>query len=754
MVKPAEPQPDPDRFAAIDRRGFLLGAAGALAVTQMSCASSSDRSRGAASAPSVAAAGAGARTPGEALAKPGSRGLIAERVYQKRVDEYLAFATTDPSSTNPVGVGAHLIRAAREPAYTWDVASVGVESFADSWDRLDNWKDTRDFDLMYLNWLLELGQGSTAATRLSPAVLDAIKQRLLANRYRYDDPLPADRLDNQWFWSENHLLIGLANEYLAGQRFPDETFTVTGLSGAKHRDRSKPDILEWVHDRAKLGFFEWHSNVYMLKNITPLLMLVELADDPEVVTAAAMGLDLCLLDIAAHLHKGCYTAPRGRTYKKDKMSSLDEATFGTAKLVFADTEAQYPSTTDGGATYFCAAKRYRPPQLLVDIATSDKTGVVRERHGVYFDGGTPVVPNPTAPYGRDFSKAANLPFWWSLGAIGMWPLADVSVAAANKFRLWDTELFSQVKLLAALNDFDPAKIRVWEQARSAVINFGFLSEANTYAWRSPEVSLASVLDHRKGEMRDQVHAWQAAIDENAMVFTTHPVTDIDKSTDWDDDGRPGYWTGSASMPRSAQFERTAVHIYQPAWDRSTDPLVWSVFEYRDYTHAYVPQDHFDWVRQEGNWTVAERGGAYIALWSWRTPTWRTYDPAVYATRGMVKPFDLVAEGGADNVWIVEVGTVENDRQLDTVVAALRKQEPVVTRSDAGFKVRWVSPASGQISFGSTGPFTVKGKAQPLSGFPRHDSRWGTVDHLSTSYALHAGRSRWNADFASLTRRVQ
>ncbi len=64
-----------------------------------------------------------------------------------------------------------------------------------------------------------------------------------------------------------------------------------------------------------------------------------------------------------------------------------------------------------------------------------------------------------------------------------------------------------------------------------MINFGFLSEANTYAYREPKVSLASVLDHRFGEMRDQGHAWQAAIDENAMVFTTHPLTDVARVDD-------------------------------------------------------------------------------------------------------------------------------------------------------------------------------------------------------------------------------
>ena len=128
------------------------------------------------------------------------------------------------------------------------------------------------------------------------------------------------------------------------------------------------------------------------------------------------------------------------------------------------------------------------------------------------------------------------------------------------------------------------------------------------------------------------------------------------------------------MPRSAQHERTAIHLYHPAWDKSTDDLLWAVFGYRDYTHAYVPQDHFDQVKQEGHWTVAERSGAYIALWSWRAPTWRTYDPKVYATRGMVKPFDLVAKGGANNVWIVEVGTAKADGNLEALMSSLRRHD--------------------------------------------------------------------------------
>ncbi|HET8930597.1 MAG TPA: hypothetical protein VFN21_08075, partial [Acidimicrobiales bacterium] len=548
-------------------------------------------------------------------------------------------------------------------------------------------------------------------------------------------------------------IIGHANEYLAGQRYPDDTFAVTGKTGAQLRDKAKVDILKWITERFEFGFFEWHSNVYMLKDVTPLLMLVELADDPEIVTASAMALDLCLLDQAAHLQAGCYTAPRGRTYEKDKMTSLDEDTFGTTKFLFDDTDATYPALTDSGATYFSAAKRYRPPQVMLDIAKSDATSVVRERHGVYFDGSAPVQRYAWAPYGRDFTKQENLEFWWSLGAVGMWPMAQVGVATANTYRLWDTSGFEQIKLLALLNDFDPVKLRDWEQARAAVINFGFLSEANTYAWRHPKVSLASVIDHRKGEMRDQAHAWQAAIDENAMVFTTHPVTEPANSAEWSRANAPAYWTGSGSMPRSAQFERTAIHLYDPAWDASTDALVWAVLGYRDYTHAYFPKDHFDrWV-QSGNWTVGERKGAYIALWSWRAPTWRDYDAAVYAARGFTTSFDLVARGGPDNVWIVECGTSDDDGSLEDFVAALTAHDPVVAKGDDGFTVGWTSPSAGAMDFGWTTPFTVAGTDVPLSDFPRHESPWGRIERQSQTYELASPNASWRCDLPSRTRQV-
>lgn len=736
----------------IGRRGFLLGTLGFAGMTALAACTDGDDGGGGAAGGATAPPSLPSN-PDEVLAAPGTPGFVAEDVWQARVDEYLASAAANPDPSSPVSIGAALIAAHRDPAYRWDPTSVTVDSLAERWEQIDTLQDTRDFTLLYLHWILALADGSSEMTTLDPAVIQAIEQRMLDNRYRYDDPPPAGRVDEQWFWSENHIIILLVDEYLAGQRMPDKTFTVSGLTGAQHVERAKPLILEWVNERARFGFFEWHSHVYMKKNVEPLATLVQFADDPELVQAGAMALDLCVLDMAAHCHANTYTASRGRTYAKDKTSDR-EGTFDVFKLLFDDTDLPFRGGPDAGANHLAGATRYRPPQVLLDIATEPAPGVTRERHGIFVDGTAPVTDDPEAPFGYDFDDPENLEFWWSQGAIGMWQVTDVSLSEAEKYNLLESELMAPVKALVQLNGNDPERIKRWLRDNHAVVNFGHLREANTYAWRGDSVAMATVLDHRFGDMRDQIHAWQATIDPGAFVFTTHPAKDLPSGDDWTGDGRPGYWTGEGSVPRSAQHERTGIHIYQPGWDeRSVDPILWSIFGYQPYTHAYVPQDRFDEAIRDGRWTFARKGDGYLALWSWREPDWRAYDPATQPTLGMTQPFDLVAPGGPDNVWIVEVGERSDAGSFDEFVAACKESEPEVVREAEGFDVAWTSPSSGPVTFGSTAPFTVDGTEVELAGHPRHESRWGTIDPQAEVYELRDEHAELVLDFTTLTRTV-
>jgi len=112
-----------------------------------------------------------------------------------------------------------------------------------------------------------------------------------------------------------------------------------------------------------------------------------------------------------------------------------------------------------------------------------------------------------------------------------------------------------------------------------------------------------------------------------------------------------------------------------------------------------------------------------------------------------------AEGGPDNVWIVEVGT-EADGSLEGFVAAVTASEPVVERTADGFTVEWESPSSGAVAFGSEGAFTVEGDPVALSEFPRHESPWGTTDRLDPTFTLEPGGSRLALDFTSGSRSLE
>jgi len=216
------------------RRQFLKASTGALAVGVVACSDDSggapNTTAGSGSTPAPDTSGPAASTTTTApveitadtvLAPPGSPGLMDEAIYQQRATAYLLFATQKLHVGSPVGVAVHLARATREPDYSWAIGDVTVEGFANTLAKIDEWQDTRAFDLMYLHWVLALGEGDTDSTRLSPDVIDAIHQRIVNNRYRYDDPMPDGRLDNLWYWSENHIIINLVIEYLGGQRYPD-----------------------------------------------------------------------------------------------------------------------------------------------------------------------------------------------------------------------------------------------------------------------------------------------------------------------------------------------------------------------------------------------------------------------------------------------------------------------------------------------------------------------------------------------------
>jgi len=665
-------------------------------------------------------------------------------------DEYLAFATSEFVPGSALSAISHFEQAARDDSFEFDPATLDVGDYSETFERIDTFVDTTDFDLLYL-MNLWLGYGDALPTDLR----DAIEQRIHSFKYWYTEPTPAGVVDNKYYWSENHRIIFHTLEYLGGSAFPDDTLTNDGRTGAEHAADAKDRILDWLDEKVRFGWSEWHSDVYYQKDVTPLLTLAEFAPDEDIARRASMVLDLVLLDIALHLQKGNFGATHGRSYMKDKSTALDQDTFGLAKLLFADTNEPYPSVTDAGATLFARATKYTVPAVIQAIAKSDEPMIDQEHMNVPLDPSAPVVPDPEAPYGYDFDDPANVPFWWERGAQTAWQTVGTTIATLDQYELWDSEFFSPFKPLrdAVAGDLDAA--RNLAQQLSPVLAFGLLTEVSTYTYRAPAVMLSTAQDYRPGVFSEQIQNWQATLDEHAIVFTTHPKEEPERDTEWPDSD--GYWTGTGSMPRSAQYENAAIHLYTPTYIPQGPPL--DAFGYVDYTHAYFPQEHFDEVVQENGWTFGRKGDGYVGLWSQRPTRWRAAEPGVF-THGLTEPFDLVAEGGADNVWIVEVGDASRWESFETFRDALSGTRIDVTPREAtarglpgGFDVTYVSPIAGAMAFGTDTPLTVDGEEVDLHPPARMDNPFVTVPFEGKSYAITAGDRSLTLDFDEWTRTI-
>ncbi|MCG8588737.1 MAG: hypothetical protein MJE66_05550 [Proteobacteria bacterium] len=689
-------------------------------------------------------------------------------LLEARQLDYLAYATASPMRPDSIGsVIAHLERDARDPSYAVPGGAIPDDAWDARFDKMWRLRDTSDFDALGFVNLLYAYRGHPAA---SEELWRAAEEALLTFKYWYTDPTPERIVDGEqvvdtmWYWTENHVLIFKTCEFLVGRLLPDRVFAVTGLTGAQHAERARPEILRWLEERARFGFTEWHSNVYYNLDMRPLLALIEWSGDPVIEQRASMVLDLVLLDVALHLHRGTFGATHGRSYIKDKASATTEDSFPQSKLLFDDTELGYASPFSTSGAVFARARRYRVPEVIRRVAVDDAPMVDRQRMNLPLDEVPPAdpasAPPPEAPFGLDYRDEANLTFWWSMGSQSVWMMLPLTLQVGEREELWDAQ-FAPFKQLRDIvwNPADPEGSIVFAQQLAQglwpSINQALLKEVNTYTYRTRDYMLSTAQDYRKGVRGSQTHTWQATLSERAMVFSQHPgylpVAPGDPiPDDWNwqqqDEPGPGYWTGEGAQPRSAQHENVGISLYAPQY--VTRPAVG--FDFLDETHAYFPVAHFDEVIRAGHWTFGRKDDGYVALYSWRLPEWRRGQPEVFENAG--QDFDLVAPGGATNVWIVELGSADDwPGGFADFRAAVEAAAVVVTPTAVAFEVAYDSPSQGTIEWAWEGPLVVNGTEHPISDYPRFDNRYLQVPFDDTRYHVRHDGFELLLDFDSDTR---
>ncbi len=504
----------------------------------------------------------------------------------------------------------------------------GIE--VDSWEGVigaceyvDGRYDCSDFRLQSLLRIIYVH-----ADKVPGDVLSRIRNTFTDFKYWMDQPGE----DSMCFWSENHQILFAASEYLAGQYYPDETFSNDGKKGSEHMEIARERILIWLEQRWLYGFTEWYSSVYYVEDIAPLANLIEFAKDDEIVAKATAIMDLLLYDVATQSYEGSFISTSGRAYERNRKSA-DE---GNSMKAVIQQEFGFPVDPEGRKGMdlcFLYMENYEVPEVIRLIARDTDTSIIKASNGL----------DLTELKERDLigQDTNQIMMQWAMEAFTNAEIIANTVRYADNNNMFSNEFLNDLKLvnidlLKKLNLL-PFVSRVLNPVTNGVA----IQRANTYTYRTPDYMLATAQAHHGGEFGDQQSPWVATLSNELSIFNSHPAKPLsDKGAL---SGSPGYWVGNGRMPYSVQDENINISIY-----RIPDKKGFMEKSLVDYTHAYFPTAILDEVIIDGRYAFGSYEGRYVAFIG------KTELEYLEGTDD-----DLIQQG-KDNYWIFEISTEDSE----------------------------------------------------------------------------------------------
>jgi hypothetical protein len=574
--------------------------------------------------------------------------------------------------------------------------------------------DTADFRVAALIRMLLLDRETGA---LPDDLRDSIEETLLNFRYWFSEP--GD--DKMCYWTENHQILFHSGELLAGQLFPEAVFPNSGMTGAEHVAHALPLLDRWLDFRGRMGFSEWHSNVYFNEDIPALVNLVDFAEDEKTRTKAAMVLDIVLMDLLNNMYKGNFATTHGRTYSSKFLNGLQDSTSEAAWLCLGLGEMG--SAGNFSAT-FLATSKYVPPVLIEEIA--QKTSGSHEHRQR-----DSISVTDAASWGLTYEGMEDVVFWAGLSALVAPEVINGTVGMLDEYDLWNGFLFgdipepfdSMLKQMAGTPELEQLATEMEVVARGIA-----LESVNTYTYRTPHYQLSGAQDTKAGYWAAQTQMWQATLDRDAYVLTSFPgkMDDLEAGLEFGDQ-----WIGGW-LPRVTLHRNVGVIQYR----KDSVPML-DDYLTADYLHAFFPRAGFDEVVEVENWVMGRKGDGYLALGSQHPVYW--VEDSEYELRTDV----------TENTWIVELGSAEEWGGFEGFVAAIG--DSALSFEDG---VAYDSPSQGMVQVGWKGPMEVAEQNVDLGPFLRWDNDFCVQEFGSGITVVVDGETRLRLDFDSGVRQLE
>ncbi|TAL32967.1 MAG: hypothetical protein EPN93_14980 [Spirochaetes bacterium] len=621
--------------------------------------------------------------------------------YGDRREAFFRHCLANPAGTGIKGYYYELVRLYKNKG------PVHEGALRSALDYIDARYDCADFVMLGIMRLLYQFPGTR---RIGAALMGRAERTILEFKYWPDEP----GIDSMCTWTENHQIMFSANEYLAGQRFPDRVFENSGMTGIEKMQKARTRIMKWLELRYATGFSEWLSHVYYDEDITALVNLADFCADTLIAHRARIVLDLMVLDMALGSFKGVFGSTHGRSYAKEKRNALSESTTDTEKLLFGT--GIFSGADNMSAVTLALSERYRLPRVICEIAGHLPAGGMenRQRMGIKL--------RESKRWGLDPKRPDDAMILLSLEAYTHPRTINAVMDLFDRYRWWRNNFFrmfaSKKSLLKAMRATRllPLLATIMEKD----ITRNTREEVNTYTFKTPDYMLSCAQDYRKGYGGDQQHIWQATLSPTAVCFTTHPGHHENTSG--------GYWVGSGTLPRAVQHRNVLIACYRA----SRMPGLYMTNRLF-FTHAWFPRREFDEVREEGGWVFGRKGDGFIALFSRNGYAWQ--ETGEDAGNEMIAP-------GRKNIWICEMGRRADDGPFDEFV----KRIGAARLSFRGSRVAYDSPSLGEMRFGWSGPLRVNGAITGVHGYARFENPYARVPFPPGEIRLALGKHSLVLDF--------
>ncbi len=571
--------------------------------------------------------------------------------------------------------------------------------------------DTSDFRLQSLARILYEHHDA-----ITDSEYTLVKKSFLEFKYWMDQP----GADSMCYWSENHQLLFSTSEYLAGQYWPDEVFSNSGLTGRDHMTIARSRILTWLEQRWLYGFTEWYSNTYYVEDLAPLANLIDFAKDEEIAIKAKIILDLLLYDVASQSYKGTFIATSGRMYEYGKRYGEKNSMQATIDSIWDSSRwGERPSENIGMDLNFVYINNYQVPGVIKSIGKDDsRTVIIKASTGL----------NLTELAERDLIglEDRQIMMQWAMESFSNPEIIENSVNYIQQNSMFANEFLNDFKHfnlgILKTTGLLPTISRKLKPVSDGVA----IQRANTYNYKTPDYMLTTAQAYHPGTFGDQQHIWNATLSRRVSVFTTHPAKPLS------DGGAlglsPNYWVGSGRFPHVAQDTNVVLNIY----NLPTEPGFMEA-SVQDYTHAHFPTDRFDDVIIDGNYAFGKTGETYAAFIS--------KNPLHYKEGTN----DDLIQPGRNTYWIFEAGSKIEDNSFDAFMQRIKSNKVVFSNNLLSY-----TSYNKTLALSYLGDFKVNDTVQDLN-YPRFDSPYIKAEREPDIMTFEYAGKKLILDFYNLKR---